>query len=260
MKDELVRRLSLENELRCSIDRGELAVFYQPQADVRTGKIVGVEALLRRPHPQRGLMSPDDFIPIAEETGLIIPLGGHVLLEACRRAAEWERRGLKLMRVAVNLSTRQLHAPEILTIIRRALSEADLPPERLELEITELAAVGDPERTVRTLTRLEHLGVRVSTDDFGTGYSSLAYLKHLPIPALKIDSAFVRDLTTSPKDAAITRAIIAMAHSSSLCVVAEGVETEQQLQILRDAGCDDYQGYLLSEPRPAEEIERLLKR
>lgn len=260
MNDELVRRVSLENDLRRSIKRGDLTVFYQPQADVRTGRIVGVEALVRWRHPQRGLMAPDDFIPMAEETGLIIPLGRHVLLEACRRAAEWERRGLKLKRIAVNLSTRQLHDPEAVSMIGRALNEAGLPPERLELEITEGAAMGDPERAVRTLAKLEQTGVRISIDDFGAGYSSLAYLKHLPIHALKIDRAFVRDLTTSPNDAAITSAIIAMAHSLSLRVVAEGVESEQQLEILRRAGCDDYQGYLLSRPRPAEEIEQLLKR
>jgi len=243
-------RLQLENGLRRALSRREFVVHYQPKVDVRSGGIDSAEALVRWRHPTRGLTMPMDFIPLAEETGLIIPIGEWVLREACRQAFAWQAAGLRPLRVAVNLSAQQFKQKNLVDVVCAALTGARLEPHYLELELTESAVMDDPERSIDILRRLSELGVRISVDDFGTGYSSLSYLRRLPLDKLKIDSAFIREVATSRDDAAIVRAIVSLAHNLHLKVIAEGVETPDQLTFLRDLGCDQYQGYHYSAPVP----------
>jgi diguanylate cyclase (GGDEF)-like protein len=259
MNDRAAEWLALENHLRHAEELGELSLHYQPQVDIASGRIVGVESLLRWQHPSRGPISPGVFIPLAEETGLISSLGDWVLRTACRQGCAWLDRGIGPITVAVNLSARQLHEPDLGRRIGAALAETGLPPELLEFEITESVAMHDIESTIETLQTLRQLKVRLSVDDFGTGFSSLSYLKRFPIDKLKIDQSFVRHLVSSDNDAAIAQAIIAMGHSLRLKVIAEGVTDPEQLARLRDWRCDQYQGYLYSAPLPAEEIDALLR-
>jgi diguanylate cyclase (GGDEF)-like protein len=252
------KRLELESELRRALERGEFVLHYQPKIDLYTGALCGAEALLRWQHPQRGTVAPGDFIPLAEETGLIIPLGAWVLREACRQSRDWRDRSLPKMRVAVNLSAAQFRQKGLLDSVRDALSASDVPPECLELEITESMVMHNAPEAACVLEALSVMGVHVSIDDFGTGYSSLSYLKRFPIQSLKIDRSFVRDVSVDPGDAAIVRAIIAIAHQLGLKVVAEGVETESQLQILRGLGGDQYQGFYCSRPLSAEAFEAFI--
>ena len=255
MNVRAVERHSLETALRAALDRHEFALYYQPLVDMRGGKIVGVEALLRWQHPQRGMLSPATFMAVAEESGLIEPIGQWVLRTACQRAKAWLDSGYPALKVAVNISARELIRPrEFARGISRILSSTGLDPRFLELEMTESLLIQNAEENIAVLRKLGDEGVRIAVDDFGKGYSSLSYLRQLPIDALKIDRSFVRDIERDSKDVAIIRAIVAMAHSLGLQVTAEGVETRGQLEALARLGCDEYQGYLFSRPLPPVEI------
>jgi diguanylate cyclase (GGDEF)-like protein/PAS domain S-box-containing protein len=258
MNESAVERLSLESALRKALGRRELIIHYQPLLDLRRGRVQGMEALLRWRHPERGLMSPAEFIGVAEATGLILPVSAWILRTACAQARRWHQEGHTELCVAVNLSARQFQQPELVAEVKGALEETGLPARCLELEITETNAMQNAEATVHTLRELKALGVRITIDDFGIGYSSLSYLKRLPIDSLKIDQSFVRDVTTDPDDAAIAAAVIALAHTLKLQVVAEGVETEEQMAFLESHGCDRMQGFLFSQPLPPEECGAVL--
>jgi diguanylate cyclase (GGDEF)-like protein/PAS domain S-box-containing protein len=258
MNSEAVQRLRLESELRRALPRGEMFVHYQPIVDLATGRIEVLEALMRWRNPEHGLVAPSEFIPIAERTGLLASLGPWVLKTACAQAKSWERAGHPVS-VAVNISPRQLHHVDLLRYVVEALDQAGLPASRLELEITESSAMQNPEATILTLNALKSLGVRVSIDDFGMGYSSLSQLQRLPIDTLKIDRSFVRDISTDPGDAAIATAIITLAHSLKLGVVAEGVETPEQLAFLSQHQCDRVQGYLLGRPVGTDDLVSVLE-
>ncbi|MBI4205676.1 MAG: PAS domain S-box protein, partial [Betaproteobacteria bacterium] len=253
MNARALEKLSLESSLRRALERREFLLYYQPKASLANGEVIGVEALLRWHHPELGLVSPMEFMPMLEETGLIVAAGEWVIRAACAQIRAWQQAGIMAMPVAVNLSARQFQGKEFGTTISRILEEEGIRHDLLELEITETSLANNTEEAAATLGYLNSLGVRVSIDDFGTGYSSLSRLKGFPLDALKIDGSFVRDITTDADDAAITRAIITMAHSLGLAVVAEGVETEQQLIFLDANGCDQIQGYYFSSPLPADE-------
>ncbi len=259
MNARALKRLTLESDLRRALEQKEFIVHYQPKIEAVGKQIVGMEALVRWQHPALGLVSPAEFIPLAEETGLIAPLGEWVLHTACAQNKAWQDAGLEHLRVSVNLSLRQFRQADLVEMIERTLAETGLAPECLELELTESSMMKDAPRAVETLNRLRNLGIRISIDDFGSGYSSLSYLKHLPIDVLKIDQTFVRDMNTDPNDAAIVMAIITLAHSLNLTAIAEGVETEDQFNLLRLLRCDEVQGYLFSKPVPAEAFETLLR-
>jgi diguanylate cyclase (GGDEF)-like protein len=252
-------RLELENGLRRALVQGEFVLHYQPKVDVRDGGIDSAEALIRWQHPTRGLTGPSDFIPLAEECGLILPIGEWVLREACRQACAWQTAGLRPMRIAVNLSAQQFRQKNLVEVVRSALHAARLEPRYLELELTESAVMHDAEQSIEILRQLSALGVRISVDDFGTGYSSLSYLRRLPLDKLKIDRAFIRDVVTSRDDAAIVRAIVSLAHNLRLKVIAEGVETPDQLAFLRELGCDQYQGFHYSVPVPDNVFVEMLR-
>ncbi len=252
-------RLILENNLPKALEQGQFLLHYQPQIDAESGRLVGVEALVRWLDPERGLVPPDRFIPIAEETGLILPLGAWVLEEACRQRRAWYSAGLPAFQVAVNLSSLQLLEPGFVERVRALLAAHGLGPGDLELEITESVAMDNPMATINVLKEIKAMGVPVAIDDFGTGYSSLAYLKLLPIDTLKLDRSFVKDIEQGEDDAVICSATIALAHALGLSVVAEGVETQTQQRYLTRLGCDQLQGYLFSRPLPAEALEQLLQ-
>jgi diguanylate cyclase (GGDEF)-like protein/PAS domain S-box-containing protein len=252
--DALEQRLELERLLRGAAGRNELVVHYQPQVDMADRSLVGVEALVRWQHPKRGLVPPGEFIPLAEESGIIDEIGEWVLFESCRQMVAWQADGLLVPRVAVNLSAQQLEHEDLAVSVRAALEAADIAPERLELEVTESMIMRHAEAAAAVLGDLRRLGVELAMDDFGTGHSSLAQLRRLPLRRLKIDISFVRDIGQDPAAEAIIRAIIAMARSLGLQTVAEGVEQEDQHAFLRDAGCDIGQGYLYGRPVPAEEF------
>jgi len=253
MTERVSRRLSTETDLRRALEQGEFALNYQPLIDLAANRVSGAEALLRWPQNEHRLMSPSEFIPIAEDTGLIIPLGEWVLLEACSQAQAWQARhpGLK---ISVNLSARQFRQKDLIGMIERVLGETGLAPPLLELELTESMLMHHAEETVGILSRLNEMGVRLAIDDFGTGYSSLSYLKRFPIHSLKIDRSFVRDISTDPDDAAIVTAIVAMARSLDLNVTAEGVETEEQATFLRSLACHHAQGFYFGRPVTAQEF------
>lgn len=259
MNAKALERLVLENGLRRSLERDELIIHYQPQVSLHSGQIVGMEALLRWKHPDRGIVSPMKFIPLAEETDLIISIGEWVLYKACAQARAWQTLGFPPLRIAINISARLFKQQNLLETITNVLTETQLDPSYLELELTEGTIMENAEATIKTLHELKAMGVCLSIDDFGTGYSSLSYLKRFPIDTLKIDQSFVRDIPTDPDDAAIARLIIAMAHSLKLKVIAEGVETEEQLTFLQSQQCDEIQGYFFSEPLPVEVFTRLLR-
>ena len=250
-------RLSLESGLRTAVSRGEIEVFYQPRVAFGTGAITGVEALIRWRHPQLGLLSPDRFVPLAEETGVIVDIGYWTLRRVCERARGWHDSGAQLA-VAVNLSARQFHEPDLPAQLASILRATGMPPSLLELEITESMVMKDPERAVQIMEALTGMGLKLAIDDFGTGHSSLGYLKRFPIDQLKVDRTFVRDLPHNSDDVAITRAVIAMAHSLKMSVVAEGVEHQEQFDLLRDEGCDEFQGYFCRPPLEEAELVRFL--
>lgn len=250
--------LALETELRHALDRQDFQLHYQPQVDLRTGKIVGAEALVRWCHPQQGQISPAKFIPLAEETGLIVPLGDWVLKTAIEQAYAWHKIGFRSLRVAVNLSGRQFSQLDMRQRLVQLLADAGLAPQYLELELTESILVENAEMAVRRLNALKAIGIHIAIDDFGTGYSSLGYLQQFPFDILKIDQCFVRDINNNPKNAAIATAIIHMSHQLNLKVIAEGVETAAELAVLQQYHCDEMQGYLFSRPLPAADFEQLL--
>jgi EAL domain-containing protein (putative c-di-GMP-specific phosphodiesterase class I) len=257
--DGAAERLSLENSLHHAFERQEFVVHYQPMIELATGRVAGAEALIRWNHPDFGIMAPDEFIPIAEETRLIIPLGEWVLRTACRQMKLWHDAGHSSLRIAVNLSPRQFQQRDLTTMIERVLAETAFPANHLDLEITETAAMQNPELSLAIMKRLKEMGISISIDDFGTGYSSLNYLKRFPIDTVKIDQGFVRDLSAGSSDGAIISAVISMARALRLRVVAEGVETEEQLAFLQREQCAEIQGFLYSRPVPAAEFERTLK-
>jgi diguanylate cyclase (GGDEF)-like protein/PAS domain S-box-containing protein len=248
------RQLTLETELRHAVERDELVLHYQPKFDLQSQRMTGVEALLRWNHPERGLLAPGEFIGLAEESGLIVPIGHWVLRAACAQFAQWTRAGFGAPRCAVNLSARQFADGSVMSHVQDALDSAGVHASALEVEITESLLMTEPARAIETLNTLRAMGVRIAIDDFGTGYSSLAYLKRLPAHCVKIDRSFIEGLPGDRDDAAITQAVIAMAHSLNMQVVAEGVETKEQLRFLQQLGCDCAQGYFFSRPVPAEQL------
>ncbi len=254
MNSEALTRLQLEHQLRRAVEAGEFTLWYQPIVDLKTRRPTGSEALVRWAHPERGLVSPGEFISLCEECGLIVPLGEWILRSVCAQAHSWEVAGLGPIRVSVNLSARQLRQEGIVQTVRKILEETDLRPAALVLELTESMLMQPSGAAGRTIRDLADLGVSIAIDDFGTGYSSLSYLKNFPVSTLKIDRSFIQDVTTSPNDAAITTAIIAMAKAMDLEVVAEGVETEGQAAFLQKRGCPKIQGYLVGRPMPAVEF------
>ncbi|MCX5512032.1 EAL domain-containing response regulator [Kaistia algarum] len=254
MRPRANQTVQMEAELRGALSRREFTLHYQPQIDLRGDRVVGVEALLRWQHPQRGLLSPGSFLSLAEETGLILPINEWVLNEACRQGAAWEASGLGDLRVAVNMSPIQFKRQGVETLVKDALAASGMRPTSLELELTEGILLGNDEQIVKQMHILRSLGVTLSVDDFGTGYSSLSYLRSFPLHRLKIDRSFVQDLGSDPSALAIVRTIIDLGHILHLQVLAEGVETESQLQLLRSEGCDEGQGYYFSRPVPADEF------
>jgi EAL domain-containing protein (putative c-di-GMP-specific phosphodiesterase class I) len=252
--------LVLENDLRHALEKEEFRLFFQPQIDLHTQNIIGVEALLRWEHPERGLLSPEEFIPFAEETGLIESIGNWVLEKACEEAKRWQTLGLPAVRVAVNLSMRQFVAKDFVGQVSNILTEKGLDADYLELEITERFLAHDVDQAEQILRDLHKLGLQLSVDDFGTGYSSLNYLKRYPLNTLKIDKSFVQDISTENDGSTIVEAIIAMGQSLKLNVIAEGVETDEQICFLRGRGCDWVQGYLFSLPLSANDIIKWLRK
>lgn len=259
MNQRAMDRLRVEHDLRNALKGSEFVLFYQPQVDLLTGRVVGMEALVRWQHPARGMIPPGEFIWIAEDSGLIVPIGAWVLRTACAQAASWGRGGFSDFRVAVNLSARQFAEEGLVDLVAATLVETGLPAERLDIELTESMMMTDVEKAIDTLKSLKALGVQLSIDDFGTGYSSLSYLKRFPIDVLKIDRSFVSELTTDMNNAAIAEAIISMAHSLGIRVIAEGVESEAQCEFLSKNMCDEIQGYMFSAPLPAEKVEALFQ-
>jgi len=259
MNIKVLERMMLENSMRKALEREEFFLVYQPQVDARSGQITGMEALLRWQHPELGLLTPDKFIALAEETGFIVPIGEWVVHSAYRQNKAWQQQGLPSVRMAVNLSAKQFGQYHLDEMIAATLMETGLEPQWLELEITESAIMKNAEQTAIILGKLKEMGISLAIDDFGTGYSSLAYLKHFPISRLKIDRSFVQDITTNPDDAAIAEIIIAMAQTLKLSVIAEGVETRAQMELLSFNNCVEMQGYLFSRPVPAEQFEILLR-
>ncbi len=258
LNENAIAQLQFDSELRQALGRGEFEVYYQPKVSCLNGEIVGAEALLRWNHPIRGVVSPTEFIPVLEEINLIEAVGAWVLNESCWQLRQWTDLGLNLPVIAVNLSARQLDRGELVAMVRATLDLHGIRPERLELELTESLLMRNVEQVIKTLAELRQMGVKLAVDDFGTGYSSLSYLKQFPLDSVKVDRAFVRDITADPDDASITRAVITMAHQLKLKVVAEGVETEGQLALLVANQCDEIQGYLFSRPVPALEMARML--
>ena len=256
MGEQLRDRQLLEHDLRAGISEHQLELHYQPLLDLSTKEIAGFEALVRWRHPTRGLMAPGDFIPLAEESGLVLPLGRWVIETACREAASW---ALPL-RIAVNLSPVQFRQADLAAMIRQILHETGLPPERLELEVTESVLIRHADQAVEILTELRNFGVNISLDDFGTGYSSLSYLRKFPFNKMKLDRSFIQALGEDQEAGLITRAIVALGRSLHLAVTAEGVETMEQLRFLEAQQCNNVQGYLIGRPLPAHEITALLSR
>ncbi|WP_228024978.1 bifunctional diguanylate cyclase/phosphodiesterase [cf. Phormidesmis sp. LEGE 11477] len=259
MATALQRRLRLAKDLRSATQKDELLLYYQPRVDWRNGNIVGAECLVRWQHSELGMISPADFIPIAESTGLIVPIGEWILQTACEQAKAWQRAGLPPFTVAVNLSARQIESDGLVERVQQVLAQTELSPEFLELEVTESLLIGEVEPTLLVLNALHQLGISIALDDFGTGYSSLSYLRKFPFDILKIDRAFVKDMVDSPDAAEVTQAIVALARGLKLGLIAEGVETEEQLNLLKTYDCHEIQGYYFSRPLPVDQLTQLLK-
>jgi diguanylate cyclase (GGDEF)-like protein len=259
MNPHSVERLELEAALRRALERNELTLHYQPKVQARTGRVTGIECLLRWQHPTIGPVPPDQIVPLAEETGLIVPIGKWALRTACLQARKWAEQGLPLLRMAVNLSARQFMSATLLDDVASTIAETGMDPRWIEFEVTESVMMPEPEQAVELLRKLKAIGVRLTIDDFGTGYSSLAYLKRLPIDSVKIDASFVRGVPVDASDVAITDTILAMSRSLGLKVVAEGVETLEQMRFLERRGCDEMQGYYFSKPLPAEQLTAYLR-
>ncbi|GAA4711841.1 putative bifunctional diguanylate cyclase/phosphodiesterase [Brevibacillus fulvus] len=259
MNDMAGKRLKLEIGLRKALERGELTVYYQPKMELATNQIKGVEALIRWQHPQRGLVSPGEFIPVAEETGLIIPIGAWVLRTACEQVVRWQKAGLPPLKLAVNLSGKQFSQENLVGMIKQILQETGLSPEWLELEITESTAMNNVAQAIEIMNELKRHGISLSIDDFGTGYSSLSYISRFPISTLKIDQSFIREMIERQDHMAIVKAIISLSKSLQLKVIAEGVEHDQQRDYLEQLDCHEIQGYLISPPVPANDLEKLLR-
>ena len=257
MNERTLSRLNMEAKLKKALEKNEFILHYQPQVKAATSTIVGVEALIRWEHPELGLVSPNEFIPIAEETGLIIPIGEWVLRTACAQMAAWHKAGFNELCVGVNLSSLQFRQGDIAKTIKNVLATTGLDPQYLEIEITESIIIQNVEETIDTLWKLKEMGLKLSIDDFGTGYSSMNYLKRFPLDTLKIDRSFIKDIMTEPNDAAITKATIGLAKGLNLTTIAEGIETEEQLIFLHKQGCDQIQGHFVSQPVPAETVEQL---
>ncbi|MCW8854399.1 MAG: EAL domain-containing protein, partial [Gammaproteobacteria bacterium] len=248
MNAKATRHLEIENELRMALDKDQIEIYFQPQVSIKNRELVGVEALVRWNHPERGILSPDQFIQVAEETGLIITLGWKILKQSCIQWCTMKSKGLEIPKMAVNLSSRQFRDPNLLEMIQAIFDRTGFNPLNLELEITESLLMDDMEHAISVLKQLKDIGISISIDDFGTGYSSLSYLKRLPIDSLKVDRSFITDIPNDKDDIAITAAVIAMAHKLRLKVVAEGVETQAQLDFLQKNHCDIGQGYLFGKP------------
>ena len=259
MNVRAIERQSIEADLCFAVQRNELVLHYQPKISLETGEITGVEALIRWIHPDRGLLPPAQFIPIAEDCGLILPIGKWVLREACRQVKEWMDAGLRVVPVSVNVSSLEFRSGDFIGGLVTFLTETRLDPSYLELELAETVLMQRIESTSSVLRALKSIGVRLAVDDFGTGYSSLSYLKKFPIDSLKIDRSFVRDITADTDDATIVSAVITMAKSLKKCVIAEGVETEDQIRFLQAYGCDEAQGFYFSRPIPGEHFAKLLE-
>jgi EAL domain-containing protein (putative c-di-GMP-specific phosphodiesterase class I) len=260
LSDQIRERLLLEGELREALKSDEqLVLHYQPQVDIATGQVIGLEALIRWRHPRLDWLSPARFIPLAEVCGLMIPLGRWVMRRACRQLGEWKEQGFIAPTVAINLSAGQFSAPSLIDDVDTSMREFGIDPHQLELELTESASMSNPEASIVIMQQLRSMGLKIAIDDFGTGYSNLSYLKRFPVDRLKLDQAFVRDIMTDADDLAISRAIIAMAHQLRLEVVAEGVETKEQLKLLASSGCRTVQGYLFSRPVAPEICQDLVK-
>jgi len=260
MNSDLRERLTLETDLWKAVVRNELVLHYQPKVELKSGRIIGMEALLRWNHPTKGMILPEKFIPVAEASSLITEISSWVIHEACANNKAWQDANLRALPIAVNISARQLHDRDLVETVRTALQTTHLRPEYLEIELTESAVMMHPEDAINTMARLRDMNVRIALDDFGTGYSSLSYLKRLPVTGLKIDQSFVRDLAFDPDDAAIVRAIVAVAHELMLEVTAEGVETAEQAEFLKTHSCNEAQGYYFARPVPADEMQALLER
>jgi diguanylate cyclase (GGDEF)-like protein len=252
MNDRALKRLAMETSLRRAVENEEFVLYYQPQIDFGSGKVVGAEALIRWQHPDLGLLPPVEFIPLAEDTGLIVAIGSWVMRQACAQAQSWRQDGLGDLDIAVNVSARQFQQKGFFESVVAVLDQTGLNSRSLELELTETSIMENAESAVELLARIRKLGVKIAIDDFGTGYSSLSYLKRLPIDILKLDRSFVNGATTDPDDAALVMAIITLAHNLRLKVIAEGVETEEHLRFLRLLRCDGGQGYLFGKPMPAD--------
>ncbi len=258
MNDEIQRRKSIEDDMRTGLERGEFVLHYQPKLHLGSNRITGMEALIRWEHPEQGFLSPAEFIPVAERSKLIVPIGDWVLREACAQNKAWTDAGLGPVKVAVNLSAVQLRETDLTATIHQALDETGLDPRQLELEITESLAMKNAEATIDILEGLTKIGVSIAIDDFGTGYSSLSYLKSFPVQRIKIDKAFIDDIGTGDNAGDIARAVTTLGHSFSMEITAEGVETEEQLVVLRSLGCDEIQGYFFSRPLPGDEFAAFL--
>ncbi len=258
MYTQVKERLKIENRLRKALEREELVLFYQPLVSIKSGEIVGVEALVNWQDPEKGLIRPSKLIPLAEENGMIVPMGEWIMHEACRQHKAWQNQGLCLQRIAVNLSPIQFSQRDLCKTLKNILKKTDLDPQYLELEITESNAMQDAESTIKIMKRLTALGISFSIDDFGTGYSSLSILKRFPLSTLKIDRSFIQDVPEDDDAVAIVKAIVAMAHSLKFEIIAEGVEKQQQLDFLRNLGCQNFQGFLFSKPLPAKQMAQFL--
>lgn len=252
-------RHELRTELRHALSRGELVLHYQPKVDTQTHRLVGAEALVRWQHPVRGLIPPAQFIPFVEESGLILPIGSWVMQSACKQNMAWQNEGLPAISVAVNLSASQFRHHDLAGLVKQVLQDTGMDPRYLELELTESVLMQEAEEAVPTLSALKALGIQLSLDDFGTGYSSLNYLRRFPLDNLKIDRSFIKGITTNSHDATIVRAVIALAHNLNLKIIAEGVETQEELDFLAAHGCEEIQGFYFSKPLPAEQFKRLLE-
>ena len=259
MSEHSVERLELEAALRQALERNEMRLHYQPKVESKTGRVTGIECLLRWQHPKLGIIQPDQLVPLAEETGLIVPIGQWALRAACLQAKKWYEQGLPWLRIAVNLSPRQFMSPTLVDDLVGAIDETGVNARLIEFEVTESVMMRDPEEAVKLLRRLKAIGVRLTIDDFGTGYSSLAYLKRLPIDCVKIDASFVRGIPVDASDVAITETVIAMSRSLGLRVIAEGVETRAQMKFLEERGCDEMQGFYFARPLPAEQLAAYIR-